>query len=286
MLLYGKPVIEKLFLTTQHFLVEHWYTNKRVVFFLLSDDIPSRVYVNRKVAYAKKLGLRAEILWSSDRSFAQVLTHIEHHNNDADTVGIVIQLPLAPHLSEYKEEIINAVTPIKDIDALSAYHVEHRLTGKSSILPATAQAVLSLLDFYGYGAVRDQHVLVIGQSHLVWLPLTHALQQRGAIVLTATSITSPDELTSMMQQATIIISATGQYHLLGESFLPFLRPTHILIDVGRGLHNGQPVGDMDRQLLEAHVWAITPVPWWVWPVTIACLFDTLCRLMTGKIDPQ
>jgi methylenetetrahydrofolate dehydrogenase (NADP+)/methenyltetrahydrofolate cyclohydrolase len=193
-------------------------------------------------------------------------------------LGIIVQLPLAAHLQFAKDQILDAVLPHKDIDGLWSTHISAWNTPEQIILPATAQAVLALLDFYAYGEVKDTPILVIGQSNLVWLPLTLALQQRGAQVATATSETTRDHLCAQIAQATIIISATGQIGMIGSDFLPFLHPNHILIDVGRGLVEGKPVGDTDRELLASHVKAITPVPWGVGPLTIACLFANMCRL--------
>jgi 5,10-methylene-tetrahydrofolate dehydrogenase/methenyl tetrahydrofolate cyclohydrolase len=73
MLLLGKPVVEHITTTTQQYIVAHHLLGKRVVFFLLSDDIPSRVYVERKVAYAKKLGIRGEILYWPELAYETVL---------------------------------------------------------------------------------------------------------------------------------------------------------------------------------------------------------------------
>lgn len=278
MLLLGKPVVEDLTTTTQQYIKSQNLVGKRVVFFLLSDDIPSRVYVERKVAYAKKIGILGEIILWVTREYETVLASIEQCNQDDQVLGIVVQLPLAPQLQSAKDMIINAVASHKDIDWLWSTHVHAWNTPQQIILPATAQAVLALIDFYGYGEVTNQPILVIGQSHLVWLPLALALQQRWAAVATATSDTTRDYLCELIHQSTLLISATGQIGLLGKDFLPYIRAEHIIIDVGRGLVEGKPVGDTDRSWLESHVQAITPVPGGVWPVTIACLFANMCHL--------
>lgn len=286
MLLLGKPVVEELTTTTQQYIQSHNLLMKRVVFFLLSGDIPSRVYVERKVDYAKKLWIKGEIVLGADWEYEMVLEQIATYNQDDEVLGIVVQLPLAPQLQHAKDLILNAILPHKDIDGLSATHVQAWQTPQQTILPATAQAVLALLDYYGYGNVVNLPVLVIGQSNLVGYPLTLALQQRGAIVATATSDTTRDHLCEILQQSTIIISATGQIGLLGEDFLPYLQEKHIIVDVGRGLVDGRPVGDTNWELLESHVGAITPVPGGVWPVTIACLFANMCQLHQWYLQLQ
>lgn len=275
-----------------------------VAIIYLGDDTSSATYVRHKKAYGESIGLPVIVFGQNhqaeyDRNQAgkfddvgiyinqnydsiwKIMELIRYLNQDADCVGIMIQLPLPDIYKQYKVELLSAITPTKDIDGLGGV-----LTGLSSIdlidfIPATPKAVLYLLEHYSLDNFIGKTVAILWQSNIVGKPLAFECIKRGAAVYACNVDTPVEAIKSITKSSDYIISCTGKIHLVDETFLRDDK-TQIVIDVGYGHIDGKPVGDVHIETIKDKVAAYTPVPGWVWPLTVACLFDNVFVLQVYK----
>jgi len=165
-----------------------------------------------------------------------------------------VQLPLPVYLMDVKQNILDAISPRKDIDGLSTLHQKEKL-----ILPATPIAVLHMIDHYEYN-VQGKTIAMLGNSNLIGKPLAFALEYKGAFVTVFTDESDQEEMKRFCrEESDMIISATGQIHLVDKEFVRDDR-SQVVIDIGRGYKDGKAAGDVQREEIEENVYGITPVP--------------------------
>ena len=155
--------------------------------------------------------------------------------------------------------MVATISREKDVDGLN----------KSQFTPATARGILYLLDHYQI-LITGQRVVVVGRSNLVGKPTALALLERGATVTIAHRGTC--DLPAITREADILVVAAGSPHLISQAHV---RSGQVIIDVGITLVDGKLVGDIDRDVVEPIVKAISPVPGGVGPMTVAALFANL-----------
>ncbi len=146
---------------------------------------------------------------------------------------MIIQLPLPPKLQEYKNELLSAIAPHKDIDGLGGGLVGKSFFEMIDFIPATPKAVMSLLDYYDLGDVHGKKAAIIGQSTIVGKPLALELLKRGAQLYCFDIRNTPQEIKNFCQSADYIFSGTGHIHLVNEQYLSG-KKNQILIDIGYG----------------------------------------------------
>lgn len=277
-------------------------THVYVAVIFLGDDYSSATYVKHKKAYGESIGLPVIVFGQNhtaeyDRnqagkfddvgiyinqqydSVGKVMELIRYLNHDDECVGIIIQLPLPETFVPYKEQLLSAITPLKDLDGLWGV-----LTGLSSIglidfVPATPKAVLSLLDHYHLGDMKGKTVSIVGQSNIVGKPLIIDCIKRWATVASFNENNSLEEIKSMTKQSDYIISCTWKIHLIDDTFVRD-DCSQIVVDVWYGHKDGKPVWDVDIATIQDKVASYTPVPGGVWPLTVACLFDNVFVLQS------
>ena len=261
-----------------------------VLFFWKSN--PSQVYVKLKEKYSKEIWFDCLIFgqWEvwfdeeypdlvelqmkeySDKN--EVIGLVENLNNDERCVGIICQLPLTEELKPYQREICNTITPLKDMDWLWDKLQEWAFEWKIRFLPATAQAVISLWNAYDLWDWKWRTVSVIGQSDIVWRPISRYLELKWANVHTFDIRNTPEEIMNQTRESDIIISCTWALHLIDDRFVNEDK-NQILIDVGYGFLDWKSTGDVDFEKVKDKIYAISPVPGWVGPMTVASLFGNI-----------
>ena len=191
-------------------------------------------------------------------------TKIDELNKDESVDGILVQLPLPKHISE--DKVINAISPLKDVDAFHPENVGKIMLGKYDFLPCTPAGIMELLKFYNVD-VTGKECVVLGRSNIVGKPMALLLLAKNGTVTVCHSRTQ--NLTDVIARADILVVAIGKPRFVkGES----IKPGAVVIDVGiNRTEDGKLCGDVDFESAEKVASMITPVPGGVGPMTITML---------------
>lgn len=247
---------------------------------LCGDDPASQVYVRNKEKACAKAGFRSTLhRLPADVTQPQLLQLIESLNRDPDVHGILVQLPLPRHLDTVA--ILDAVTPLKDVDAFHPENVGLMLQGRPRFLPCTPAGVMRLLTVTGI-PTAGRHAVVIGRSDIVGKPMAALLLQKGADATVTICHSRTADIAALCRQADIVVAAVGIPRFVRGDWL---KPGAVVIDVGINRVDDQLVGDVDFDAAVEHAAAITPVPGGVGPMTIAMLLEntlTAARLQTKR----
>jgi len=213
--------------------------------------------------------LNVQLRVNEIEQFQELTQSVVAMGNDPQVHGILL---LKPFPKEWNfRQASDLIPPEKDVDALHPVNLGKLAQGRGKLVPATPQAVLSILDFYNVLPLEGATALVIGRSEAVGLPAFLQLMQRNATVTVAHSRTK--DLPSLSRQADLVVVAVGKPNFLTKNHV---KEDAVVIDVGTNvLEDGKVVGDVDRENVEPLVRAITPVPGGVGSVTTACLFKNL-----------
>lgn len=221
----------------------------------------SDVYVRQLLREAERIGVRgALVTLAEDTEDDALRAGIEALNEDDETQGLLVQMPLPPRLST--RVVAEAISPRKDVDGISLRSAGNLFLRYPSFVPATCAAVVELLDRYEI-AISGQRVVIVGASNTVGKPLAFMLVARDATV-TVCHIHTRD-LAHWTRQADIVISAAGKAGLLTGDMV---RPGATVVDVGINvLRDGSIVGDAAFDSVAEVAGALTPVPGGVGPLT-------------------
>jgi methylenetetrahydrofolate dehydrogenase (NADP+)/methenyltetrahydrofolate cyclohydrolase len=240
---------------------------------LVGDDPASQVYVRNKQRACEKAGI-ASVLHrlAVDTCEADLLALIADLNRDPSIHGILIQLPLPKGIDATR--VLDAVSPLKDVDAFHPENVGLLAQGRPRFLPCTPHGVLQILHRYEI-PVDGKHVVVIGRSDIVGKPLALMLMQRtsscGSSAANATVTVCHSRtrhLEAIARQADVLVAAIGVARFVTAAMVA---PGATVIDVGINRTDAGLVGDVDYEAVLAHAGAITPVPGGVGPMTITML---------------
>ena len=232
---------------------------------LVGDNKASKSYVNSKHKACLENNINSvKIELDENISTDSLLNEIEKLNNDDNVHGILVQLPLPKHIDA--EQILNAVSPQKDVDGFHPINVGKLVIGEAKLIPCTPLGILEMIKSTG-DEIDGKLALVIGRSNIVGKPISTLLLQNNATVITAHSKTK--NLDSLLEQADIIVSCVGSAHFLtGEEKV---KETVTIIDVGNNYKDGKLVGDVNLENFMGKVKYISPVPGGVGPLTITML---------------
>lgn len=222
----------------------------------------SDVYVRQLLREAERIGVRGTLV-TLDQDIIDddaLRAGIEALNDDDNTQGLLVQMPLPANLSP--RIVAEAISPRKDVDGISMRSAGNLFLRYPSFVPATCAAVVELLDRYEI-PIAGKRIAIIGASNTVGKPLAFMLLARDATV-TVCHIHTRD-LIQWTHQADIVISAAGKAGLLkGE----MIRPGATVVDVGINvLEDGSIVGDADFASVSQVAGALSPVPGGVGPLT-------------------
>ena len=231
---------------------------------LIGDYAPSQIYVKNKEKFAKEAGINSEVIrYPKEISEKEVLKKIDELNDNSKISGILVQLPLPPHIN--KEKIINAIKPSKDVDGFHPMNVGGLASGSKSIVPCTPLGCLFLIKSVEKN-LEGKNAVILGRSNLNGKPMAQLLLKENCTVTIVHSKTK--DLKTECKRADILIAAVGVKEIVKGDWI---KKDAIVIDVGINKANGKIVGDVDFESSKNVAKAITPVPGGVGPMTIACL---------------
>ena len=264
-ILDGKKLRDKL-LDDLKLKIDNLETKPSLAVILVGEDAASKIYVNNKRKMAEKIGIASQIItYPTTVSEEELLTKINELNNDGSVNAILVQLPLPKHIDKFK--IINAISPLKDVDGFTSENSGKLFSGqKPYAYPCTPKGILLLLDEYGINP-EGKHVVVIGRSNIVGKPLAVMLLNRNATVTVCHSKTK--NLAEITKTADILVSAVGEKVIEDSSMM---KVDSIMVDVGIFKdENGKTRGDVNFDEISKVTSYISPVPGGVGPMTIASL---------------
>jgi methylenetetrahydrofolate dehydrogenase (NADP+)/methenyltetrahydrofolate cyclohydrolase len=229
----------------------------------LGEDPASVSYVRLKDKRARELGLRSQVeVYPEDFPEEALLARIEELNRDEDVDGVLVQLPLPPHIRA--ERVLEAISPLKDVDGFHPVNVGRLWSGGEGLFPCTPLGVVRLLKHYGVG-LKGKEVVVLGRSNIVGKPLAALLLREDATPTLAHSKTK--DLPEVTRRAEVLVVAVGRPHLVRKGWV---RPGAVVVDVGVNRVEGKLLGDVHPEVAEVAS-ALTPVPGGVGPMTVAML---------------
>lgn len=242
---------------------------------LVGDDPASRAYVANKERVCKEVGIRSVLHRSpADIPEQALLELIEELNEDALVHGILVQLPLPPHIDAGR--IIEVITPLKDVDGFHPVNLGRLVIGLDTFQPCTPAGIVELIVRNGF-ETEGRHVVIIGRSNIVGKPMMNMLIQKGPKANATVTVCHSRSvgLAELTRQADILVAAMGRPRFVTSDMV---KPGAVVIDVGinriedatveRGY---RLVGDVDFDAVRSVASAITPVPGGVGPMTVAML---------------
>lgn len=252
---------------------------------LVGDNPASASYVRGKVKAGKETGIkvvihRIEIHPDARLTERRIRDRIDLLNADPDVHGIIMQLPVPDQIDA--DALLERIDPLKDVDGLHPANQGRILQGRERFLPATPHGVQQLLVRSGNDP-GGKHVVIVGRSRLVGMPLAAMLAQKrtGANATVSVCHTRTEHLAAHTRQADILVAATGRP---GTITADMVREGTVVVDVGvnriedptrkRGY---RLTGDVDFEPVAEKASWITPVPGGVGPMTVAMLLNNVTR---------
>lgn len=237
---------------------------------LVGDNPASRVYVRNKTNECREVGIETkDFFLPSDISEDSLLEIIDSLNRDDEVDGILVQLPLPKHINEYN--VLNAISPLKDVDGFHPENVGKLVIGKPFVEPCTPKGIIRLLEFYNI-PIEGKRAVVLGRSNIVGKPMSLMLLHRNATVSICHSKTQ--NIQGITKEADILVVAIGKPKFVKANMV---KKGAVVIDVGINRvevgGNSKLVGDVDFDEVKEVCSYITPVPGGVGPMTRAMLLE-------------
>lgn len=238
---------------------------------LVGDDPASRVYVNNKKKACEYVGFRSEeFALPATTSQKELLDLVEQLNEREDINGILCQLPLPEGHDD--NAVIEAISPLKDVDAFHKQNVGRIMIGDYDFLPCTPAGIMEMLHAYDI-SVDGKNCVVIGRSNIVGKPMAMLLLHENGTVTICHSRTK--NLKKITSQADILVAAVGKPKFVTADMV---KDGAVVIDVGMDRdENGKLCGDVDFENVKDKCSYITPVPGGVGPMTIATLMKNTLK---------
>jgi len=249
---------------------------------LVGNDGGSETYVSHKVKDCEEVGFLSTLVrFDASVSETELLAKVRELNDDPEIDGLIVQLPLPEHISEYK--VIESISPLKDVDGFHPVNVGRMVAGLPSLVSATPAGIMELLKRYNV-PLKGAECVVVGRSNIVGRPISILLSQKGVDATVTVVHSRTRDITAILRRADIIIAAIG---IPGFIKADMVKEGAVIIDVGTtrvdapGTKAGWRLkGDVDFDNVAPKCSLITPVPGGVGPMTrVSLLRNTLkaCR---------
>lgn len=280
-MLNGKPaaaqIKKELFENAASFVQTHQYRKPHLAAILAGNNAASETYVASKVKNCAEIGFDSTLIrLDGNVSEETLLQQIQQLNINNEVDGILVQLPLPPHINE--SNIINAIDPDKDVDGFHPINAGRLVQGLRGFVPATPLGIVLMLKYYGI-ETKGKHAVIIGRSNIVGRPMSVLLSSNTAYGNCTVTIchSHTKSLNNITQQADILVAALGKPGYVKREMV---KPGAVVIDVGisrvenAGAKKGYVIkGDVDFDSVSDVCAAITPVPGGVGLMTIAGLLQ-------------
>ena len=235
-------------------------------------DPASILYVERKQEKAKKLNV--DFTWKKldeDSSLENVIEAIEELKG---LEGLILQLPVPFHLD--KDKLIDLIPPNIDVDGLNSSNLGLLFDENPHVIPATARAIIEIFNYYKID-IFGKDIAILGRSRLVTAPLARLLstQKHNATVTVLHS--KSKNINDIIKRSDVVISAIGKPYFLNRTHF---KEGSIVIDVGISKKDNKSYGDIDPSNTNEILYARSPYPGGVGPVTVSSLYANLSELIS------
>ncbi len=287
-ILDGKKLANEIQKSLRQSLEHHELINKvTLAVILVGDDPASKIYVKNKRIACEYVGINVkDYNLDHNSSLNDLLNIIDILNNDKNTHGILLQLPLPKNIinnsndNQLNTYILEKIHPNKDVDGFHPYNIGRLATKSPTIVPCTPLGVHRLLEYYQI-PVKAKNLTIIGASNIVGRPLALDALITGATVTICHKLTT--NLKEHCLNADILCSAVGKPNLITGDYI---KPKATVIDIGiTRLADGSLSGDIDFMSAKEKAAYITPVPGGIGPMTVAMLMENTIKcyqLLTSK----
>ncbi|CAH0520641.1 unnamed protein product [Peronospora belbahrii] len=250
---------------------------------LIGSNPNSKTYVRLKQNACRRVQITPQVHELSESiAFEELLALIQSLNVNVNVHGILLQLPLPGHLKCHEDELLETISPLKDVDGLHSHHFARLAEPKKNenavapndfrLQPCTPAGCLEILSRNGI-ELEGKDVVVIGRGQLVGLPLSLMLLAKNATVTICHTKTK--NLEDKVRQAEVVFVGTGQPELVKGDWLA---EGAVVVDCGISYVDDDSskkgykiLGDVEFTAARKRVSAITPVPGGIGPMTIAML---------------
>lgn len=259
----------------------------------VGDDPASSLYIKNKITATKYTGISSEVISLPERTSQEELLSLIDHMNQDDTVdGLLVQLPVPDHMVE--KQVMNSVAPHKDVDGFHTLNVGCLCVDEKSFLPATPAGIMEILRRTGIETF-GKNAVVCGRSKNVGMPIAMLLHADGMYETKAGDATTTichrytprEQLEVFTKLADIIVVATGIPKLITADMV---KEGVTIIDVGINKVKDEAtgkmklVGDVDFEGVKEKAGYITPVPGGVGPMTVAMLMKNTLTAYKREIN--
>ncbi|PLR99877.1 bifunctional methylenetetrahydrofolate dehydrogenase/methenyltetrahydrofolate cyclohydrolase FolD [Bacillus sp. T33-2] len=237
---------------------------------LVGDNQASKTYVNSKQKACRELGMHSVLIeYPETLEEQELLAKIRDLNSDDTIHGILVQLPLPQHINE--TNIIEAISPEKDVDGFHPVNIGRMMTGQDAFYSCTPYGIMVMLKEIDYD-LAGKNVVVVGRSNIVGKPAGQLMLNENATVTYCHSRTK--DLKAHTKTADVVVAAVGRADFITADHI---KDGAVVIDVGINRNEeGKLCGDVAFDEVKEKAGYITPVPGGVGPMTITMLmFNTL-----------
>jgi len=266
----SKQILQELKNTIQTYKSK--YPSPGLAVILVGNRPDSATYVRMKTKRCEEIGiLNYLIQLEYNTTETEIINYITRFNNDLNIHGILVQLPLPPHINE--EKVLSSVSLEKDVDGFHFMNLGRLASNKHPLFtPCTPEGCIELLNRYNI-EISGKNAVIIGRSNIVGLPISLMLLHKNATVTICHSKTK--NIKEKIKNADILIAACGRTEMIKKDWI---KEGVVIIDVGINSVDDTTtkkgyrlVGDVDFKEASQKASWITPVPGGVGPMTIAML---------------
>ena len=241
----------------------------------IGDNDASNSYIKAKEKACDEVGIYfRHFKYELGTSELTVINKIKELNNDEYVNGIIVQLPLPDGYNE--KRLINAIINSKDIDGLTDINSGRLISGRKTLVPCTAMAVIEMLKRSNV-EIESKHVVLVGRGKLTCKPLIQLFLNENATVTVCHSKTL--DLEKYTRDADILVSATGVNNIITKDMV---KDGAVVIDVGVNYDTGKISGDVDFDNVIDKVSLITKTPGGVGPMTVTMLIKNAIYCYQNK----
>ena len=246
---------------------------------LVGDNPASLTYVQNKLKKCSEIGINGNLIkQSKDVKDQDISILIDRLNKDENVDGIILQLPIPSHLND--RNLIETISPLKDVDGLTSTNIGLLSTGNPRFIPATAYGIMEIIRKEKI-LTQGKRIVVIGRSDIVGKPMVAMLSGKDENATVTLCHSKTVNLSDHTINADIVIVAVGKTNILTGSMI---KDGAVVIDVGinrvkneNAVKGYNIVGDVDLASIKEKASLYTPVPGGVGPMTIAMLMKNVCE---------